>query len=247
MQPLNKNIRECNGNLKTTSDENAVQTLSKKQNMKKTSPLHLTRLFVKRKLACALLALAAPLTALAQQTVFFDTFGSSTLNQTNAFPGGTPTASSTSYTCACPKSSPNFSIAPGHLHVYCPATSTANTEVQAMFTKYPITLAAVGDYIELDFTFTDTTNFYNGNQTPNINSSGLNVGMFNSGGTPPLGGTVLQGGLGGSGTAFSGGCSNWLGYNAFMQYGQTLNEPWSMASRPAQTAAGNGNIDQERI
>lgn len=214
--------------------------------MKKTSFRSLPRLFLKRKLICAFLA-AAPLAAMAQQTVFFDNFASSTLNQTNAFPGGSPTASSTSYTCACPKSSPNFSIAPGHLHVYCPATSTANTEVQALFTKYPITLTSPGDYIELTFTFTDTTNFYNGNQTPNINSSGLNVGIFNSGGTPPLGGTVLQGGLGGSGTAFSGGCSNWLGYNAFMQYGQTLNEPWSLNARPAQTTAGNANIDQELV
>jgi len=116
-----------------------------------------------------------------------------------------------------------------------------------MFTKYPITLASVGDYIELEYTFTDTTNFFCGNQTPNINSSGLNVGIFNSGGTPPLGGTVLQGGLGGSGTAYSGGCSNWLGYNAFMTYGQTANTAWTMSSRPAQTTAGNGNIDQELV
>ena len=198
---------------------------------------------MKFRLVCALLALAAPLVAIAQQTVFYDTFGSSTLNQTNAFPGGTPTASSTSYTCASAKAAPNFSIAPGHLHLYCPATSTANSEAQAMFTKFPVSLASIGDYVELTYTFTDSTNLMNG---VGGNGSGLLVGLFNSGGTSPLGGTILQnGGLGGASTAYIGGTSNWLGYNAQMFYNQTAGSAWGLFTRSVQAIAQN--IDQELL
>ena len=192
---------------------------------------------------CGLLALAVPLAALAQQTVFYDTFGSSTLNQTNAFPGGTPTASSTSYTCASAKAAPNFSIAPGHLQIYCPSTSSANSEAQAMFTKYPVTLASVGDYIELTYTFTDWTN-----QMNNVggNGSGFLMGLYNSGGTPPLGGTILQnGGLGGATTADVGGTSNWVGNVAQMINSQTAGTAWGIYTRRVQTIAEN--INQELL
>jgi autotransporter-associated beta strand protein len=212
--------------------------------MKNTSAIHQTRLFIKRKLImCALLALTAPLAAVAQQTVFYDTFGSSTLNQTNAFPGGTPTASSTSYTCASPKVAPNFSISSGHLEVYCPSTSSANSEVQAMFTRYPVTLASVGDYVELTYTFTDMTN-----QMNNVggNGSGFHMGLYNSGGTPPLGGTNLQnGGLGSGTTADVGGTSNWVGYAAQMDFSQTAITAWGLFTRPVQTIAQN--INQELL
>ena len=223
----------------------AVQILNKtKTHMKNTSAIHQTRLFVKCKLImCALLALAAPLAAVAQQTVFYDTFGSSTLNQTNAFPGGTPTASSTSYTCASPKVAPNFSISPGHLQIYCPSTSSANSEAQAMFTKYPVTLASVGDYVELTYTFTDMTN-----QMNNVggNGSGFHMGLYNSGGTPPLGGTNLQnGGLGSGTTACVGGTSNWVGYAAQMNFSQTAITAWGIYTRPVQTIAQN--INQELL
>ena len=58
--------------------------------MKNTCDVPFAGLSAKRRMLGALLALAFPLAAMAQQTVFYDTFGGSTLNQTNAFPGGTP-------------------------------------------------------------------------------------------------------------------------------------------------------------
>src|SRR5438309_9845492 len=68
--------------------------------MKSTPPGHRTRLFVKHIVIGAFLALTAPSVLKAQQTVFNDAFTSSTLNggpTTNMIPGGTPTASFTSY------------------------------------------------------------------------------------------------------------------------------------------------------
>jgi len=196
---------------------------------------------------CSLLALTAPLAAVGQQTVFSDTFGSSTLNQTNAFPGGTPTASTTSYTCASAKVAPNFSISSGHLKIYCPSTSSANSEAQALFTKYPVTLASVGDFIELTYTFTDETN-----QMNNVggNGSGFIMGLYNSGGTPPLGGTNLIGSgtgldLGGGTAAYIGGTSNWVGFAAQMINSQTAGTAWGLFTRPVQAIAQN--IDQELL
>jgi len=192
---------------------------------------------------CGLLALTAPSAVMAQQTVFSDTFGSSTLNQTNAFPGGTPTASSTSYTCASAKVAPSFGISPGHLQIYCPSTSSANSEVQALFTKYPVTLSSVGDYVELTYTFTDMTNQMN---SVGGNGSGFHMGLYHSGGTPPLGGTNLQnGGLGGAQTAYIGGTSNWVGYVALMNFSQTAISAWGLFTRPVQAIAQN--INQELL
>lgn len=189
---------------------------------------------------CALLTLAAPLAAMAQQTVFYDTFGSSTLNQTNAFPGGTPTASSTSYTIGSPKVAPSSSIAPGHLGIFCPATSSANGEAQAMFTRFPVTLATNGDYVEMTYTFTDKTNQLSG---VGGNSTGLYMGLFNSGGVPPIGGNVLtNAGFASVQTAYLGGTAGWVGYNAQMNYSQTANTVWTLKTRPSQAQVNN--LDQ---
>ncbi len=179
----------------------------------------------------------------AQQTVFSDTFGSSTLNQTNAFPGGTPTASSTSYTVASPKNVTTTSVAAGHLLLITPSTSSANTEIQAMFTKFPVSLVSVGDYIEMTYTFTDRTN-----QMNNVggNGSGFHMGLYNSGGTPPLGGTILwNSGMGSAQTAYVGGASNWVGNVALMNFSQTAGSAWGLFTRPVQTIAQN--IDQELL
>src|SRR5580692_5233608 len=82
-----------------------------------------TPLFIKRAFISALLVLAFPLAGIAQQTVFYDTFGSSTLNgvSTNS---GTPTASSTSYDIASAKNASATSIASGNLSLITSATSS---------------------------------------------------------------------------------------------------------------------------
>ncbi|HEY1663119.1 MAG TPA: immunoglobulin domain-containing protein [Verrucomicrobiae bacterium] len=214
--------------------------------MKITSSQQRTRLFLKHLMMCALVALVTPLAAPAQQTVFNDTFGTSSLNQTNitgGIPGGTPTVSQTSYTCASAKAAPSFSISPGLLQIYCPSTSSANSEVQALFTKYPVTLASVGDYIELTYTFTDETN-----QMNNVggNGSGFHMGLYNSGGVAPQsGGTLQNGGVGSATTAYIGGTSNWVGFAAQMVFSQTAGSAWGLFTRPVQPIAQNS--DQELL
>src|SRR6202000_334482 len=134
-----------------------------KKNTQSTAVIRSWRSVPKHILACALTALAIPLAATAQQTLFLDTFGTSSLEQTNisgGMPGGpasdlTP-FSATSYTIGSAKNALSTSIAPGHLDLIQVATSSGNMESQAVFTKYPASLATVGDYVELTYTFTDT-------------------------------------------------------------------------------------------
>src|SRR5262245_26777594 len=85
---------------------------------------------------CTFLVLTAPLVALAQQTVFYDTFGASTLNQTNiagGIPGGTASAvtpfSATSYTVASAKNALASFVTSGHLSLNTAATSSGNSEM----------------------------------------------------------------------------------------------------------------------
>jgi hypothetical protein len=110
------------------------------------------------KMAFALLLAAAPLGAMAQTTIFTDTFNhGSTLNGTST-PGGTPTASSTSYDIASTKAANTGpAIASGDLTLKLNAATTSGfLEAQALFTSTPFALNAVGDYINLTYTFTDT-------------------------------------------------------------------------------------------
>jgi fibronectin-binding autotransporter adhesin len=213
-----------------------------KTNMKNTSAPHTIRPSLKRVLVCALLTLTAPLALIAQQTVFYDTFGNSTINGgTNADmqPGGTPTASWTSYEIGSAKNATATTNSPGHFLLITSHTTSGNSEAQALFTKYPVTLAQIGDYIELDYTFTDTSNVLNSLCGNNV---GLYCGLFDSGGVPPYSGTLLwNGGFGSATTADTAGTKNWLGYNAGMLNGLTGVYSWSISSRPAQTAQNNGN------
>ena len=87
--------------------------------MRTTAASPQTRLLKRIVLTCTLLALAVPLSAMAQQTVFNDTFASSTVGMTS-IPGGTFTASSTSYDFASGKgisslASIGIATSPGHL------------------------------------------------------------------------------------------------------------------------------------
>src|SRR6185312_9481552 len=160
-----------------------------KTNTQSTTAIRPWRFLPKHILACVLTALAVPLAATAQQTVFYDTFGTSSLDQTNiagGIPGGTASDvtpfSATSYTIASAKNALGTTIAPGHLDLIQSATSSGNMEAQAVFTKFPVSLTTVGDYVELTYTFTDTVPILQSNRST---SAGLFVGLFNSGGVPP--------------------------------------------------------------
>lgn len=209
-----------------------------KTNMHHKQTLHRTRLFINHSIICALLALSTPLAVLAQQTVFLDTFDTSSLNQTNisgGIPGGIPTASQTSYTVASAKNALATSVAANHLSVVMSATSSGNTEVQARFTDYPVTLASVGDYVEMTYTFTAAMPGMK--STSSVNSA-LFQGLFDSGGVAPQSGSTLQnGGLSSATTAYIGGTKEWVGYNAQFYNGAASR----LGSRPKQTTQNNGN------
>lgn len=207
---------------------------------------HRTRLSLSRVITCTLLALSAPLAAFAQQTVFYDTFANSTLNQTNivgGIPGGTASDvtpySATSYTIGSAKNALATSITPGQLRLQTGATSSGNSEAQAVFTKYPVSLASAGDYMELTYAFTAR---YPILQASSAASTALFVGLFNSGGVAPQASNtaaILQnGGYTSANTAASGGVKQWVGYHA-QQYNFTSG--WRIYARPAQTADQNLN------
>ncbi|HEU5396034.1 MAG TPA: immunoglobulin domain-containing protein, partial [Verrucomicrobiae bacterium] len=196
----------------------------------------------------ALVALLAVFTVTAQQTVFYDTFGSSSLNQTNiagGIPGGTASDatpfSATSYTIASAKNALATSIGSGHLVLITSATSSGNTEAQALFTKYPVSLASVGDYIELTYTFTDKYPIF---QTGSATSTALFLGLFNSGGVAPQAGAVLQNGgvyQSSETSADTGGTQGWMGFSAQDYYGSG----WRLFARPPQTTLNN--LDQNLL
>jgi autotransporter-associated beta strand protein len=176
----------------------------------------------------------------AQQTVFYDTFGYSSLEQTNiagGIPGGLPTASQTSYTVASAKNALSTTVGTNHLQLITSATSSGNSEVHALFTKFPVTLASVGDYVEMTYTFTDLAPVL---QSSSAAADALFLGIFNSGGVAPQSGPVLaNGGFSSSlTTADVGGTVNWVGYSSQMY---NYNNNWRLFARPVQTAQNNLN------
>src|SRR5665213_908 len=146
-------------------------------------------------------ALSLPLAAVAQTTVFNDTFGSGSTAQ-SATPAS-PTATSTAYEYFQQGGNPvTPTLAVGDLHLAGRTTSSSISEVQALFTTTPVTLSTVGDWIDLTVVFTDTQNIF-----PAASASTLNIGLFNSGGSLPVQGVRLD--STGSGT---GGAVGWTGY-----------------------------------
>ncbi len=214
-----------------------------KTNIQYPRPLHRTRLFLNRSFACALLALTAPLAAKAEQTVFLDTFESSSLNQTN-IPGGIPGGaasdltpySATSYTIGSAKDARGTRISPGHFHLITGNTSSGNTEAQARFSDTPIKLESVGDYIELTYTFTDTQGVL---QNDTSATGALFLGLFNSFGVAPQSGaaavSLQNNGFAALTTAAIGGTKEWVGYS-----GEIYNtSAWRLRTRPAQISGAN--------
>ena len=144
--------------------------------------------------------------------------------------------SATSYTLASAKDCRTSSVGAGHLKLITGATSSGNSEIAAVFAKNPISLAAIGDYLELTYTFTDTSPIM---QSSSAATASLLLGLFNSGGSFPQSGTTLaNSGLSSSlTTAATGGTAGWVGYSA-EEYNNTW---WRLYSRPAQTTVNNNN------
>lgn len=191
-----------------------------------------------------LILLATTFVSAGATTIFTDTFGSSTTNQTSV-PGGTPAASSTSYDIASTKDGRTCTIGANQLRVKLASGTTAGyIELQAIFTGTPVQLANVGDSINLTMTFTNSA----GTLLAGGSGSVIDVGLFNSGGSVPLAyptGTLVNAGLGSATTYTSGYCQNWEGYVGQINYSGANS---SIYTRPKQVdfsvnAANNGVQD----
>jgi hypothetical protein len=181
--------------------------------------------------------LLAPLAGQSQVvTKFQDNFTSSTLNPTATSPG-TVSSSQTAYEIGSSKSATSTTIASGTMTYGNFSTSSGYCEGQALFTGSPITLTTPGQYIEIYYVFTDTTTLFNGNGGANEE---INIGLYNSGGSPPTNGTALwNSGLTTGVTTGDIGCTKgWLGYSGAFSYNNAASE---IASRGAQTAANDSD------
>lgn len=182
-------------------------------------------------------ALALPTGVMAQQVVFDDIFATSTINQFSTNNAAAP-QTQTSYDIASGKTATGGTIAPGHFELQCNGTSAGFVEAQGIFSAFPITLSSLGDTIDLQYTFTGTTNYFNNAST--VNAS-LAAGFFNSGGSLPYT-NLWNGGLGSGNTGQTfGGVQNWLGYVANVTYGANGNATSTVYARHAQTQANNQN------
>ena len=182
--------------------------------------------FIITTIASGLLLATVP--GMAQTTVFSDNFASSTLN--SLFPGA-PTANSTGYQIVATEPLVSSSVAAGHLGLDLGTVSGNGYQVQALFAGSPVTLATVGDYVQLSVTFTDAGGFL-------TTANGTLVsGMYNSGGVAPISGGVND--EHNTSTDFAtGGAMGWQGY-----VGQISTNHTYLITRAAQTGTGNNNQD----
>lgn len=184
----------------------------------------------------------APSYVIVTTNVFTDTFGSSTLNGTSS-----PTTNSTSYDIASTKnasSTYSFITSGSKLRLgLSTATSSGFVEAQALFTTNPVTLATVGDYIKLTYTFTNVS----GTLLAGATNSLIVQGLFNSSGSAPVAGTLANAGLNtttGS-TYATNNCANWMGYVA--QISNTNGYASKMFTRPLQNGAGTTSANQDLL
>lgn len=196
-----------------------------------------------KKLTLLTLAIAATLLPAAMADVFFtDNFSNgSTLNGTSV-PGGTPTASHTSYDIASTKNATACTIAANDLNLRLNAATTSGfVEAQALFTTNAIALSAPGDHIDFTVVFTNTTGTLLSGSTGSL----LWFGLYNSGGSAPLPGNLTNAGLtatAGSPYA-SGNCANWQGYAAQISSNGTTR----LYTRPLQNGAGTTSANQDLV
>jgi hypothetical protein len=185
--------------------------------------------------------LVAPLVSVGQTTVFNDTFNNgSTLD--SATPSA-PTANSTDYDIASTKGDITAStINPGDLTLKLnSATSSGYWQIEALFTSTPVTLATVGDYIDLTYTFTDT----GGTILAQGASSYIFTGLYNSGGSAPTYAVNANGGLtatAGSANA-TGNAANWQGYVSRISNAGTS----VIDTRPVQNGVGTSSANQDLV
>ena len=170
---------------------------------------------------CALALSSRPAFAV---TVFSDQFNAgSTIDQAP----GTPTATSTSYEFGAGNTNNTaVSVNPGDLSIALGNTSSVDGEIAALFAASPVTLANIGDFIDLQVTWVATSNVFSGAATA---STQVALGLYDSGGSAPQQGATLFN----SANSPTGGAQNWAGYYGFAIQGSNS----KIDTRPKQTGA----------
>jgi autotransporter-associated beta strand protein len=148
--------------------------------------------------------------------VFTDNFRNGSTTGTTSIPGGTPTASTTSYNFASTKNATASAITSGTLRLTFAATTSGFAEAQAVFSSTPVRLTSLGDAINFRYTFIDTANVLTSATTWNPSSSYLWAGLYDTGtaATVPLT-TLANSGLTATsttGVVVTGGVAPWQGY-----------------------------------
>jgi hypothetical protein len=172
--------------------------------------------------------------------VLTDTFATSTLNAASP---GAPTSSSTNYAVLSSKNATTSSIAASDLKIGMGSTSSGFVETQALFRSTPLALAADGDFVQLQFTFTNTARILTtGNST-------LNVGLFDSNGTSPVtGGQMNNGQMVDTQSTFSAGNTQlWTGYVGRIASTSQTSSSSVTFTRPAQNGAAPSNENQDLL
>jgi autotransporter-associated beta strand protein len=189
----------------------------------------------------ALLLAISPLATTAA-TFFSDNFSSGSTTNGTSIPGGTPTASYTSYDIASTKNGLTSVINPGDFTLKLAAPTTSGwVEAQALFTTSPVSLTQVNDYIELTVVFTNTS----GSLLAGGTASLLWVGLYNSGDSEPLAGALANAGLTTvAGSAFAtGNCADWKGYISSISSNGTSR----IYTRPLQNGPNTTSANQELV
>jgi len=187
--------------------------------------------------------LASILALNAQATTFFsDTFSSgSTLNQSPT----APTINSASYQTAIGTTNATTTpgMSAGQFTIVFPDATGVLGETFARFASSPVLLNEVGDYLELQIVFINTSNILSARAGATLNNNAtLNIGLFNSGGVNPNQGQ-FQLATQASQPAFSGGTEDWVGYVSRIGYvgnSRTI-------VRPAQTPNGTSSQNQDLL
>jgi autotransporter-associated beta strand protein len=194
--------------------------------------------------AVPLLAVAAADFASGQTLapVFTDTFLNGSTTGSTSIPGGTPTASFTSYTIASTKNATASAISSGTLRLTMAATTSGFAEIQAVFSSAPVKLQSLGDQINLQYTFVNSGNVLSGTGMTNA-SSYLWTGLYDTGtaATPPLT-TLANSALNNTGTTgnVTGGVQDWRG---FVQRIAGVGGNTQSVTRPAQSGTTSANQD----
>jgi hypothetical protein len=188
--------------------------------------------------ASAAMADAAP--------IFTDTFTNGSTVGGASVPGGTPTASFTSYDIASTKNASGSTISGGVLSIGMPATTSGFYEAQAVFSTTPVALAAVNDSLTLRYVFTDSANVLTG--TGLTSSSALWTGLYNSASSIPLT-TLANTGLTTTqttGSILTAGVAPWQGFVMRIAATGTNGAVGSsqLYTRPAQTTGTSSAVQE---